>query len=111
MTWRSRFTNCARSPTGKSPSTSSWAPPAPTTMWRWRSRPAPMWWCSPGFYYVVGLAVRAGADVVVLDGRQGGPAATQEVFIEHVGIPILAAIRPAVQALQDLGMRRKVPLI
>ena len=42
---------------------------------------------------------------------QGGTAATQEVFIEHVGIPTLAAIRPAVQALQDLGMHRKVQLI
>ena len=38
---------------------------------------------------------------------QGGTAATQEVFIEHVGLPILGAIRPAVQALQDLGMHRK----
>jgi glutamate synthase domain-containing protein 2 len=42
---------------------------------------------------------------------QGGTAATQEVFIEHVGIPLLSAIRPAVQALQDLGMHRKVQLI
>jgi len=62
-------------------------------------------------YYDVALAVKAGADVVVLDGMQGGTAATQEVFIEHVGIPILAAIRPAVQALQELGMHRKVQLI
>jgi glutamate synthase domain-containing protein 2 len=62
-------------------------------------------------YYDVALAVKAGADVVVLDGMQGGTAATQEVFIEHVGIPTLAAIRPAVQALQDLGMHRKVQLI
>ncbi len=62
-------------------------------------------------YYDVALAVKSGADVVVLDGMQGGTAATQEVFIEHVGIPILAAIRPAVQALQDLGMHRKVQLI
>ncbi|EYS87877.1 glutamate synthase [Cupriavidus sp. SK-4] len=62
-------------------------------------------------YYDVALAVKAGADVVVLDGMQGGTAATQEVFIEHVGIPILAAIRPAVKALQDLGMHRKVQLI
>lgn len=62
-------------------------------------------------YYEVALAVKAGADVVVLDGMQGGTAATQEVFIEHVGIPILAAIRPAVKALQDLGMHRKVQLI
>lgn len=62
-------------------------------------------------YYDVALAVKAGADVVVLDGMQGGTAATQDVFIEHVGLPILAAIRPAVQALQDLDMHRKVQLI
>jgi glutamate synthase domain-containing protein 2 len=62
-------------------------------------------------YFDVALAVKAGADVIVLDGMQGGTAATQEVFIEHVGIPILAAIRPAVQALQDLNMHRKVQLI
>src|SRR5205085_5062706 len=53
----------------------------------------------------------AGADVVVLDGMQGGTAATQEVFIENVGIPILAAIHPAVAALQELGMHRKVQLV
>lgn len=62
-------------------------------------------------YYDTALAVKAGADVVVLDGMQGGTAATQDVFIEHVGIPTLAAIRPAVQALQDLGLHRKVQLI
>ena len=62
-------------------------------------------------YYDTALAVKAGADVVVLDGMQGGTAATQDVFIEHVGIPTLAAIRPAVKALQDLGMHRKVQLV
>jgi glutamate synthase domain-containing protein 2 len=62
-------------------------------------------------YYDTALAVKAGADVIVLDGMQGGTAATQEVFIEHVGLPILGAIRPAVQALQDLGMHRKVQLL
>jgi glutamate synthase domain-containing protein 2 len=62
-------------------------------------------------YFDTALAVKAGADVVVLDGMQGGTAATQEVFIEHVGLPILAAIRPAVKALQDLDMHRKVQLI
>ncbi|MFB9268729.1 FMN-binding glutamate synthase family protein [Bradyrhizobium erythrophlei] len=62
-------------------------------------------------YYDVALAVKAGADVVVLDGMQGGTAATQNVFIEHVGIPILSAIRSAVHSLQDLGMYRKVQLI
>jgi glutamate synthase domain-containing protein 2 len=62
-------------------------------------------------YYDTALAVKAGADVVVIDGMQGGTAATQEVFIEHVGIPTLAAIAPAVEALQELGMHRKVQLI
>ncbi|WP_434772326.1 FMN-binding glutamate synthase family protein [Pseudomonas entomophila] len=62
-------------------------------------------------YYDVKLAVKAGADVIVLDGMQGGTAATQEVFIEHVGIPILPAIPQAVQALQEMGMHRKVQLI
>ena len=49
--------------------------------------------------------------MVVVDGMQGGTAATQEVFIEHVGIPTLAAIPQAVQALQELGVHRKVQLI
>jgi glutamate synthase domain-containing protein 2 len=62
-------------------------------------------------YYDTALAVKSGADVVVIDGMQGGTAATQEVFIENVGIPTLAAIRPAVQALEELGMHRKVQLI
>ena len=57
------------------------------------------------------LAVKAGADVVVLDGMQGGTAATQDVFIEHVGLPTLACISPAVEALRELGMHRKVQLI
>ena len=62
-------------------------------------------------YYDTALAVKAGADVVVLDGMQGGTAATQNVFIEHVGLPTLACIRPAVQALQELGMHREVQLV
>ena len=57
-------------------------------------------------YYDTMLAVKAGADVVVLDGMQGGTAASQEVFIEHVGIPTLAAVAPAVGALQELGVHR-----
>jgi glutamate synthase domain-containing protein 2 len=59
----------------------------------------------------VKLAVHAGADVVVVDGMQGGTAATQTVFIEHVGIPTLAAVRQAVDALEDLNMKDKVQLI
>ncbi|MDG2405198.1 MAG: FMN-binding glutamate synthase family protein, partial [Paracoccaceae bacterium] len=62
-------------------------------------------------YFDTTLAVKAGADVVVMDGMQGGTAATQDVFIENVGLPTIACIRPAVQALQDLGMHREVQLI
>lgn len=61
--------------------------------------------------YDVPLAVKAGADVIVLDGMQGGTAATQDVFIEHVGIPTLAAVPLAVEALQELDMHRTVQLI
>ena len=62
-------------------------------------------------FFDVTLAVKAGADVVVVDGMQGGTAATQDVFIEHVGIPTLPAVRLAVEALQELDMHRKVQLI
>src|SRR6202030_3056681 len=62
-------------------------------------------------YYDVKLAVKERAAVVVGDGMQGGTAATKEGFIEHVGIPTLAAIPQAVQALQELGKHRKVQLI
>lgn len=62
-------------------------------------------------FHDVKLAVHSGADVVVVDGMQGGTAATQTVFIEHVGIPTLAALRQAVDALEDLDMVGKVQLV
>jgi glutamate synthase domain-containing protein 2 len=62
-------------------------------------------------FHDVKLAVHAGADVVVVDGMQGGTAATQWAFIEHVGIPTLAAVRQAVEALQELNMKEQVQLI
>ena len=62
-------------------------------------------------YYDVQLAVKSGADVIVVDGMQGGTAATQDVFIEHVGIPTMPAVRLAVDALEELGLHRQVQLI
>lgn len=59
----------------------------------------------------VKLAVKAGADVVVIDGMQGGTAATQQVFIEHTGIPTLAALPLAVEALEELDVVGEVQLI
>ncbi len=61
--------------------------------------------------YDVALAVKAGADAVVVDGMQGGTAATQTVFIEDVGIPTLPAVRMAVEALIELDVHREVRLI
>ena len=59
----------------------------------------------------VKLAVKAGADVIVIDGMQGGTAATQQVFIEHAGIPTLPALRLAVEALDEMNVRGQVQLI
>jgi methylamine---glutamate N-methyltransferase subunit C len=59
----------------------------------------------------VKLAVAAGADVVVVDGMQGGTGATQDVFIEHAGIPTLAAVRQASEALRELGVEDEVQLV
>ena len=58
-------------------------------------------------YYDTLLAVKSGADVIVVDGMQGGTGATQECFIEHVGIPTLPAVRMAAEALKELGMHRE----
>src|SRR5205085_9733524 len=59
----------------------------------------------------VKLAVKAGAEVVVMDGMQGGAAATQQVFIEHAGIPTLAAVPLAVEALDEMNVLGQVQLI
>ena len=59
----------------------------------------------------VKLAAKAGADVIVVDGMQGGTAATQQVFIEHTGIPTLPAVRLAADALEEMDLVGKVHLI
>ncbi len=59
----------------------------------------------------VKLAIAAGADVVVVDGMQGGTGATQDVFIEHTGIPTLAAVRLASEAIREVGKSGEVQLI
>lgn len=59
----------------------------------------------------VKLAVKAGADVIVLDGMEGGTAATQSVFQEHVGIPTLPAIVQAVEALKEVSVYGEIQLV
>jgi len=57
------------------------------------------------------LAVKAGADVIVLDGMEGGTAATQNIFQEHTGIPTLPALVQAVEALKEIDMYGEVQLV
>lgn len=59
----------------------------------------------------VKLAVKCGADVVVVDGMEGGTAASPELLQDHTGIPTLAAVVEARRALEDLGVFGQVQLI
>jgi glutamate synthase domain-containing protein 2 len=62
-------------------------------------------------YEDVKLAAKAGADCVVVDGMEGGTAASPDVLLDHTGIPTLAAICEAVRALEDLNLSGEVQLI
>jgi len=59
----------------------------------------------------VKLAAKAGADVIVVDGMEGGTGASPEIFQEHTGIPTLAAVSEARAALEDCGQYGEVQLI
>ena len=61
--------------------------------------------------YDVAIAAKAGADVVVVDGAEGGTGASPELLLNHTGIPTLSAIRPAREALDECGMTGKVSLV
>ena len=62
-------------------------------------------------YDDVKLAAKAGADVVVVDGMEGGTAASPDILQDHTGIPTLAAVCEARQALEDMGLYGQVQLI
>ena len=59
----------------------------------------------------VKLAVKCGADVVVVDGMEGGTGASPELLQDHTGIPTIAAIVEARRALEDVGAFGQVQLI
>ena len=62
-------------------------------------------------YDDVKLAAKAGADVVVVDGMEGGTGASPAIMQEHTGIPTLAAVCEARTALEDMGLYGTVQLI
>ena len=62
-------------------------------------------------YDDVKLAAKAGADVIVVDGMEGGTGASPELLMDHTGIPTLAAVCEARGALESLGLYGEVQLI
>lgn len=62
-------------------------------------------------YDDVKLAAKVGADVIVVDGMEGGTGASPEFLMNHTGIPTLAAVCEARRALEELGLYGKVELI
>jgi glutamate synthase domain-containing protein 2 len=62
-------------------------------------------------YDDVKLAAKAGADVIVVDGMEGGTGASPELLQEHTGIPTLAATCEARAALEEIGLYGVVQLI
>src|SRR5262245_6884052 len=62
-------------------------------------------------YDDVKLAGKAGADVVVIDGMEGGTAASPEILQDHTGIPTLAAVSEARRALEHSGLYGVMQLI
>jgi len=59
----------------------------------------------------VRIAVEAGADIISVDGMEGGTGAAPEVVIEHTGVPTLASLVQAVRSLEGMGMKDKIDLI
>ena len=57
------------------------------------------------------LAAKAGADAIVIDGMQAGTGASSEILLDHSGIPTIAAIVQAREALKELGLFGEVTLI
>jgi glutamate synthase domain-containing protein 2 len=62
-------------------------------------------------YDDVKLAAKCGADVVVIDGMEGGTGASPDLLQEHTGIPTLAAVCEARAALEEMGLFGVVHLI
>ena len=57
------------------------------------------------------IAAEAGADIISVDGMEGGTGAAPEVVIEHTGVPTLASLVQAVNGLKEIGLKDEVDLI
>ena len=59
----------------------------------------------------VKIAAKAGADIITVDGAQGGTGAAPDIVLENTGIPALAAVVEAHEALMEINMRDDIGLI
>ena len=53
----------------------------------------------------VRIAAKAGVDAIVFDGMEGGTAASPTIQLDHAGIPTVAAIAEASEALAEMGKK------
>lgn len=59
----------------------------------------------------VKIAAKAGADVIVVDGMEGATGASPDILLDNTGIPTIAAVAQAREALEDLGLYGEVNLV
>jgi glutamate synthase domain-containing protein 2 len=59
----------------------------------------------------VKLAAKIGADVIVVDGMEAGTGASPVIQLDHTGIPTMAALVEAVEALRDIGLENEVQIV
>jgi glutamate synthase domain-containing protein 2 len=59
----------------------------------------------------VKIAAKAGADVIVVDGKQAGTGAAPDIVLEQAGMPTLPALVEANRALKEINLRDEVNLV
>lgn len=59
----------------------------------------------------VKLAVKAGADVLVIDGMEGATGASPDVLLDHTGIPTLSALCEAMRSLDEMKAVGEVQVV
>jgi len=57
------------------------------------------------------LVTRAGADVIVLDGAQGGTIGSPSILVDDFGLPTLSALCRAVKFLKQRNLQNRMDLI
>jgi glutamate synthase domain-containing protein 2/formylmethanofuran dehydrogenase subunit C len=57
------------------------------------------------------IAVKDGFDFIELDGMQGSTGAASAEVLEYVGIPTIAAIMEALDALEEINSRDKIQIV